>query len=435
MRTRQAAKIDTPTARARLTRGERYKITVGATRGGLALFYRRQANGVGSWQARRWNGSHYMFETLGPADDANAPDGALPYTLALERAKAWDRACERRGGLPPSTPGTVSDALDHWLERYRAGQTKKGGGKAIAATENTVNRIIRPELGTLRLTELTADRIRRFLQTLAERGRRVRVSDGQPPRYLEAATDPDAVRARRATANRVFTVLRAALNLAFERGEVPSDEAWRRVSPFPNVDEPRVRFLTVAESTRLVNACPVDLRRLVRAALLTGARFGELAALCVVDFNPDTAQVYIAPSKGGKARYLPLSAEGVVFFTELTAGRRAAEPALLRADGHAWAKNRYVRALQDASTIAKIEPAVTLHELRHTYASLLAQAGCDLLTIAKLLGHADTRVTARHYAHLCDATLQTAVAKLPQFGAGDGRIVPIDHQQRTRAKR
>ena len=71
----------------------------------------------------------------------------------------------------------------------------------------------------------------------------------------------------------------------------------------------------------------------------------------------------------------------------------------------------------DACARAKIEPAVTFHELRHSYASLLAQAGADLLTISKLLGHADTRVTARHYAHLTDTTLANAVnALLPSFG-------------------
>ncbi|HEY6352956.1 MAG TPA: tyrosine-type recombinase/integrase, partial [Burkholderiaceae bacterium] len=57
------------------------------------------------------------------------------------------------------------------------------------------------------------------------------------------------------------------------------------------------------------------------------------------------------------------------------------------------------------------------HELRHSYASALAQAGADLLTISKLLGHADRRVTARHYAHLCDRTPANAVNNLlPIFG-------------------
>jgi len=45
----------------------------------------------------------------------------------------------------------------------------------------------------------------------------------------------------------------------------------------------------------------------------------------------------------------------------------------------------------------------------------LRQAGVDLLTISKLLGHADTRITAKHYAHLAAKTLAQAVTKLPSF--------------------
>jgi site-specific recombinase XerD len=50
-------------------------------------------------------------------------------------------------------------------------------------------------------------------------------------------------------------------------------------------------------------------------------------------------------------------------------------------------------------------------------ATRLAQAGVDLLTISKLLGHADTRITAKHCAHLADKTLAQAVTKLPSFAA------------------
>lgn len=42
--------------------------------------------------------------------------------------------------------------------------------------------------------------------------------------------------------------------------------------------------------------------------------------------------------------------------------------------------------------------------------------GVDRLTLSQPLGHADTRVTRRHYAHLCDNTLKAAMAKLPGFG-------------------
>lgn len=73
--------------------------------------------------------------------------------------------------------------------------------------------------------------------------------------------------------------------------------------------------------------------------------------------------------------------------------------------------------MKEACSHASITPAIGFHELRHTYASLLTQAGADLLTISKLLGHADTRITSRHYAHLCDKTLANTVSRsLPRFG-------------------
>ena len=89
-----------------------------------------------------------------------------------------------------------------------------------------------------------------------------------------------------------------------------------------------------------------------------------------------------------------------------------------RADGEIWGKNHQQRPMAQACAKAKIAPSLRFHECRHTYASALAQAGADLLTISKLLGHADTRVTSRHYAHLCDKTLANAVNNLlPAFGS------------------
>ena len=56
------------------------------------------------------------------------------------------------------------------------------------------------------------------------------------------ASDADAVRARRATANRVLTILKAALNHAFTEGHAVSDEAWRKVKPFRQADAPVVEI-------------------------------------------------------------------------------------------------------------------------------------------------------------------------------------------------
>jgi integrase len=109
--------------------------------------------------------------------------------------------------------------------------------------------------------------------------------------------------------------------------------------------------------------------------------------------------------------------EGLDFFTNAIAGKIGSNFVFTKADGSRWGKNHHIRLLHEACGKAKIEPSIGFHELRHTYASLLAQAGADLLTISKLLGHADTRVTSRHYAHLCDKTLSNAVnTLLPAFG-------------------
>lgn len=139
--------------------------------------------------------------------------------------------------------------------------------------------------------------------------------------YHAAPKTADEKRARKSTANRIFNILKALLNRAYQDGLVASDSAWRKVKPFAKVDEARIRFLTDAEALRLVNACPADLRQLVRAGLLTGARFGELAGLQAKDVNLDTAQVYVSPAKSGRSRYVPLNDEGVTLFQSVVAGK------------------------------------------------------------------------------------------------------------------
>jgi integrase len=69
---------------------------------------------------------------------------------------------------------------------------------------------------------------------------------------------------------------------------------------------------------------------------------------------------------------------------------------------------------------AKIDPPCTFHDLRNTYGALLAMRGVSLQVIADALGHADTRITSRHYAHLSPSYVADTIrTKLPVFGAND----------------
>src|SRR5260370_15021186 len=108
---------------------------------------------------------------------------------------------------------------------------------------------------------------------------------------------------RRASANRIFGVLKAALNLAFREGLAVSDEAWRRFKPFREASAPKIRYLDHTEAQRLVNACESDFRPLIQCALLTGCRYGEIVTFRVGDFDRDAGTVSVRASKAGRPRH------------------------------------------------------------------------------------------------------------------------------------
>jgi integrase len=214
-----------------------------------------------------------------------------------------------------------------------------------------------------------------------------------------------------------LTVLKAALNYAFHEGRVSADEPWRKVKPFREVDSAVIRYLNADECWRLVNACQTDFRALVQGALATGCRYGELTRMTASDFNSEAGTVTIRRSKAGKARHVALADEGRVFFSSLTAGLPSSALIFLRSDGEAWGPSHQQRPLIDASRIAAVEPPATFHILRHTYGSSLAMKGVPMGVIAAQLGHSDTRMTEKHYAHLSPSYIADTIrASLPALG-------------------
>jgi integrase len=72
-------------------------------------------------------------------------------------------------------------------------------------------------------------------------------------------------------------------------------------------------------------------------------------------------------------------------------------------------------------------PAVSFHVLRHTHGSTLAMRGVPMGVIAEQLGHADTRMTEKHYAHLAPSYVADTIrAHFPTLGIGeDSGLVPL----------
>ncbi|MEI9930398.1 MAG: site-specific integrase [Rhizomicrobium sp.] len=311
---------------------------------------------------------------------------------------------------PRSGPYTVKDCLDDYVEWM--GEKRKSSADA----RYRANGIIIPDLGDIDCEKLTADRIKRWLHAAAKKPPRLRSKNGEPQKYRVLHNDDESKRRRQATLNRTLTVLKAALNRAWRDKKISSDSEWRRVEPFEAVDGARPRYLKVEEAKRLLNASPLAFRRLVQAALATGARYGELAVLNVNDFNSDSDTLHIRTSKSGKGRHVYLTTEGVSLFGALTAGRSADEPLLVKDDGSRWATSHQIRPMKEACAAAKVKGA-TFHCLRHTYASLAIMNDAPLFVVAKNLGHADTRMVEKHYGHLASSYMADAIrAGAPRFG-------------------
>jgi integrase len=355
---------------------------------------------------------------LGIADDTQDADGVsvLDYGQAQKAAREWWRAeCRREEGHDTRDgPFTVEDAIDDYLKVY-----ERRGGKATYDTRRTAETHILPTLGSITVAKLTAQKISDWHHGLAEKRARTRTKPGRKQNYRGAESGRDAIRKRRATANRILTVLKATLNHAWKAGHVASDDAWRRVKPFKGVETALVRYLTEAEWVRLVNACEPAFRNLVRGALLTGCRYSELAGMHVADFNTDAGVITVRESKAGKPRHVVLTDEGQRLFASLTAGKLGNDPIFTRADRGLWGKSHQLRRMREVSERAKIRPAVSFHVLRHTHGSTLAMRGVPMGVIAEQLGHADTRMTEKHYAHLAPSYVADTIrAHFPILGIG-----------------
>jgi len=230
--------------------------------------------------------------------------------------------------------------------------------------------------------------------------------------------------------NRLLSILKAALNFAWREGKTPSDDAWRRVRPFPRVNAARVGYFTIKQARALLSSIDDEsFRDLVRGGLLTGARYGELTALIVADYDHQNGLVRIAQSKSGKPRHVVLNDEGIALFRRLVKGRDPDEVIFLKKNGTRWGKSDQHRLMQSACDCAAIKPRMSFHHLRHTWASLSLMAGAPHVVVARNLGHADTRMVEKHYGHLAQSYVSDTIRKTsPRFGlvrSKSGRTVRI----------
>jgi hypothetical protein len=185
---------------------------------GLALGYRKGKRG-GSWSARRHEeGTRYSFEPLGIADDLLEADGieVLTCDQAKERAEQWFKRKneEEAGRVVVDEKYTVADAMRDYLKEKNREKPQYTAEQVMQA------HILSSPLAKIPLSKLNHDQVKRWRDALLEAAPRNRTCRGQPQAFREIDTsDPDVMRKRRATVNRIFTVLRARIEFCPRGGK------------------------------------------------------------------------------------------------------------------------------------------------------------------------------------------------------------------------
>ena len=214
-----------------------------------------------------------------------------------------------------------------------------------------------------------------------------------------------------ATCNRILAVFKTICSLAGLHGLLPAGQSPCLGVPSFKICTPRERYLSREEARRLRRVLEKSERLealAIRLLLLTGARKSEVLKARWEHVRLDLRLLLVPLSKSGKSRHIPLSDAALEVIRALPRhpgcpwlfpGRTREKP--LSDIYFFWNRLRRSIGLAD----------VRIHDLRHTFASFLVNAGHSLYEVQRLLGHVDPRTTMR-YAHLGQASLRAAAQKV-----------------------
>jgi integrase len=192
-----------------------------------------------------------------------------------------------------------------------------------------------------------------------------------------------------ATIHQRLALLKAACRWGWKHhGMAKSDPTSAMI--LPSVSNARHLYLTRADMLRICRACKSWRAQVaIRVAFYTGMRLSELLRAV-----PDGNALVLADSKNGQPRAVPVhpKARHLLQFFPLPGSKRGIQAAFTKA-------------------CKAVKISAHFHDLRHSTASAMVNAGVSLETIAKVLGQKDSRST-RRYAHLEQATLEAAVATI-----------------------
>lgn len=214
--------------------------------------------------------------------------------------------------------------------------------------------------------------------------------------------------------------MKKAFNLAIREWEWIEKNPVARVS-MEEENNKRDRWLTTEEEERLLKVCPLWLRELVIFALNTGMRLGEIISLEWKGVNLFRRTVTIFNSKNKEPRTIPINETVFEMLKNKAKVKSIKTNLVFYSDNHTMLlKTSVDHAFQAALKRVGIKD-FRFHDLRHTFATRLVQAGKDLYKVQRLLGHKSPFMTQR-YAHHYPESLRDAVEVLDKLVTNQSQL-------------
>ncbi len=323
-------------------------------------------------------------------------------TLAEARSWRHDAASAAgKGALRSPTRLTLAAAADQWLEGVRGGVIRNRSGdaykpSAIRGYEGALRLRVLPDLGGHRL----ADIARRDVQALVDRSQ-------------AAGLDPSSIR-------NTLLPLRAIYRHHADDCPVNPTVGVR----LPAVRGKRDRIADPSEAQRLLAAlAPAD-RVLYATALYAGLRLGELRALRWEDVDLgagvirvtrswDALEGVIEPKSRAGTRRVPV----VAALRELLVEHRLdvdGEGLVFGLGARPFNPSGVAKRVKRTWASAGLEP-IGLHECRHTFASMMIDAGVNAKALSSYLGHSSVTITFDRYGHLMPGSESVAADLLDAY--------------------
>jgi integrase len=327
-------------------------------------------------------------------------------TAARERAKELRREIDA-GHDPLGARGELREAprINDMIDRYMDEHLPHLAKTNASDQRSMLTKLVAPHWGNKLVSEITPHDVAKLLNIIAKgRARPSKEKPNNRARKLQGSK-PTPIRS-----NRTGEVLRKMFTLAISWG-------WRTDNPASGfrkrLENARERFLSQDEIARLAEALDAaeDQRAagIIRMCLLTGSRVGEVRQARFEQFNLELGS-WSKPAtttKQRKIHRIPISAEVAAIVRQRQLVVPRGNPWLFPGDVPGQPVKEIRRFWTHMQKEANL-PEVRIHDLRHTFASLLVSGGSSLEMIGKLLGHSQMQTTQR-YAHLMDSPLRAGV--------------------------